>query len=88
MIVELPYEPGTFVKAIDTIDSDKRVEGYGTVVSYTVCSDKPNDFLVWVSGYKESWCGEYLPNEVTPLSEEEIEQLKKERGPKEEVTKE
>lgn len=86
MIVELPYEIGTYVKVIDTIGSDKRVEGIGSVAAYTV--SKPGDYMIWVSGYKESWCGEYLPNEVIPLSEEEIKKLYEERGLPSKPTKE
>lgn len=73
--VDLPYDYGTFMKAKDKETGD--VIFCGTVVAYTVCDD---GWLVWVSGYRESCCGEFLPEEVEPMTELEIEDLMKKYG--------
>jgi len=70
--LELPYNYGDFVKA-------KLPEGdflFGTVSAYN-CVVK-DGFLVCVSGYKQPICGDFIPSEVTLLTEEEINQLIKE----------
>lgn len=72
--VELPYDNGTFVKVVNPAFERKLPMDIGTVSGYTVFS--PSDFTVWVSGYKESWCGEYMLSEVEPMTDEEIKQLK------------
>lgn len=72
--VELPYDIGTFMKVFD---KDKNVEYCGTVAAYTICND---GWLVWVSGYKQAVTGEFLPEEVEPMTEEEISELKKKLG--------
>lgn len=74
--VELPYDIGTFVKVKE--EGFKDYNYFGTVASYTVVDE--DDYLIWVSGYKEACAGEYLPKEVTPMTDEEIEKLIKERG--------
>lgn len=75
--VELPYDNGTFVKITNPLFERKETLDIGTISGYTVFS--PSDFTVWVSGYKESWCGEYMLSEVEPMTDEEIKQLKLER---------
>ena len=72
--VTLPYDNGTFVKIVDPEFERKQPIEFGVVCGYTVFS--PTDFFIVVSGYKESWSGEYLPSEVIPLTEEEIKQIK------------
>lgn len=67
--VELPYDIGTFMKVKK---KNGEVEYYGTVAAYTVVDD---GWLVWVSGYKESVTGEYLPEEVELMTEKEVEGL-------------
>ena len=67
--VELPYDFGTFVK----VKWDERnVEYCGTVAAYTVTDE---GYLVWVSAYNESMTGEWLSRHVTPMTEEEIQEL-------------
>ena len=83
MKVELPYEIGAFVKVIEEeFERRNLVTGpkplYGSVVAYTVTSE--TEYLIWVSGYKEAWSGEFLQKEVIPLTEAEIEMLITERG--------
>lgn len=67
--VELPYDFGTFMKAKDF---DGNVECRGSIVGYTVTDE---GWLVWISAYKESFAGEYLPSMVEPMTEEEIEEM-------------
>lgn len=78
LTVKLPYTIGTFVKIINPKFKRKEPVDYGTVVAYEVCSQ--TDYYIWVSGYKEACCGEYLPEEVVPMTDEEIDELKKQRG--------
>lgn len=73
--ITLPYDSGTFVKIVNQAFERKQTLNIGTVSGYTVFS--PTDFTVFVSGYKEPWCGEYLPSEIVPLTEEEIKHQKK-----------
>ena len=75
--VELPYEKGTFVKIINPIFERKEPIDSGTIVGYNVFSS--TDITVFVSGYKESWCGEYMLSEIELMTDKEIEQLKAER---------
>lgn len=75
--VELPYDKGTFVKIINPLFKRKQPIEVGTIVGYNVCS--PTDITVYVSGYKESWFGEYMLSEIELMTDEEIEQLKLER---------
>lgn len=49
----------------------------GTVSAYTVFN---KGYSIWISGYKEPCSGEYSPEEVIPMTEEEIIKLKIERG--------
>lgn len=76
--VELPYDIGTFVKVVDPKFERKEPIYCGTVVAYTVGGE--HEYCIWVSGYKEACTGEYLPEEVIPMKDEEIENLIKERG--------
>ena len=67
--VDLPYDYGTFVK----VKCEKyQTEYCGTVAAYTVTDD---GYLVWVSAYKESMTGEWLPEHITPMTESEIQEL-------------
>ena len=72
--ITLPYDIGTFVKIVNQAFERKQTLDMGTVSGYSVFS--PTDFTVFVSGYKEPWCGEYLPSEIVPLTEEEIKHIK------------
>lgn len=74
--VELPYNQGAFVKITNPLFERKEPIEVGTIVGYYVFS--PTDIAVYVSGYKESWCGEYMLSEIELMTDEEIEQLKAE----------
>ena len=71
--ISLPYEIGTFVKVKTSLTNPTSF--MGTVSAYTVTH--PNEFLIWVSAYKDALAAECLPEEVVPLNESEIELLKK-----------
>ena len=77
--VEFPYDIGTFV----TIKKNKKI--LGTIVCYNCVDGSLTDepFLVVVSGYKDSWCGEYFLNEIEVASDKEVEEYKKRLGIKE-----
>ena len=66
--VECPYDIGTFVK----IKEDNSLTG--TIVGYTTFGHR--GMTVHISGFKESWYGEYLPDEIELMSDEEIAKLK------------
>lgn len=68
--VDLPYDYGTFVK-VKTKQSG--TVDYGTVAAYMVMDD---GWCIWVSGYRQSWCGEFLPEDIETMSELEIKELK------------
>lgn len=72
--VELPYDIGTFLKVKNAYG---KVEYCGTVAAYTVTDD---GWLVWVSGYKQPVGGECLPEQVEPMTAEEIDILKGEHN--------
>lgn len=71
MKCELPYKIGTFIRAKGKIDG---VQILGTVAAYELYDD---GYMIWVSGYRESICGVFLPEDVVPLTDEEIYELKK-----------
>jgi len=72
--ITLPYDKGTFVKIVNPEFERKNPIHIGTVSGYNVFS--PSEFTVWISGYKEPWCCEYLPTEIIPLTKDEINQIK------------
>ena len=72
--VELPYDEGTFIKIVNPLFDRKQPIDVGTVVGYNVFS--PTDITVHVSGYKESWYGEYMLSEIELMTDEEIKELK------------
>lgn len=69
--VRLPYGFGTFMKTI----RDGKVLFCGTVVGYTVAED---GLLIFISGYRIPQCGEFLLEEVVPMTDDEIKELIKE----------
>lgn len=72
--VELPYDIGTFVKINNPMFERKEPLDCGTIVSYSVFGS--TNMTVFVSGYKEPWCGEYMLSEIEIMTEEEIKELK------------
>lgn len=71
--VTFPYDIGTFVRV-------KKDNSIGTVACYSCVNGKAdsdgNQFTIFVSGYKDAWCGEYLLNMIEVLSEEEVKEVK------------
>lgn len=78
--VEFPYNIGTFVRIKPSFERKDCNDEIGTISCYNCVADKidcdGNQFCMVVSGYKESWCGEYLLQEIEPLTDEEIEVIK------------
>lgn len=70
--VEFPYDFDTFVKINNPQFERKNSIEYGTIVGYTLLSD---GITVHISGYKQPWGGEFLLDEITPLTEVEINSL-------------
>ena len=74
-----PYDIGTFVLVdLDTYDSrypKKLINRLGRVTCYQCVTEK-DAFMVMVSGYKNSWCGEYLLSEIRLATEEEVNTYK------------
>lgn len=70
----LPYKIGSFVE-VEKENNNYKL--YGEIVGYTVYEDS---ILVWVSGYKESWCGEFTLDEIKLLTDEEVKNLLNERS--------
>lgn len=57
-----PINTGTFV--VVQVGNTKRL---GTVACYQCVTEEDEEYVVMVSGYKESWCGEYLLSEVKDI---------------------
>lgn len=85
-IKEFPVDIGTFVivdhEYID-LDNPRNLLGrLGTIACYQCVDNNGDDFIVMVSGYKDSWCGEYLLSKVMIANDKQIEEYKKEMGMK------
>lgn len=82
-IREFPYNTGTFVvvdlDSYDENDPKTLLIRLGSIACYQ-CVD---ELVVMVAGYKDSWCGEYLLNEIKIATEEEVNKYKKLMGIKE-----
>ena len=72
--IELPYDIGTFVKITEPLFERKKPLLCGTIVGYSVFGQ--TDITIFVSGYKEPWCGEYMLSEIEIMDESEIKKLK------------
>ena len=62
LAVNLPYDIGTLVRL--------KVEPFGIASISGYCVFSETEYTVFVSGYKEPWCGEYLPSEIEPIREQ------------------
>ena len=69
--VNIPYDIGTFVKISKHWDGRDVI--YGTSVGF--CVFGPTDMTVFISAYKEAFCGEFALNEIELMSDEEVEEL-------------
>ena len=61
--ITFPVDIGTFVITDTSVDlnNPNNLKGnLGSISCYQCVDDKEDDFIVIVSGYKDSWCGEYL----------------------------
>lgn len=83
-IKEFPIDIGTFViinyENVDLNKSRNLLGRLGTIACYQCVDDEDDDFIVIVSGYKDSWCGEYLLSEIMIANDKQIEGYKKEMG--------
>lgn len=84
--VSFPYETGTFVKISNPEferkkDNSRYKDQIGTIACYNCVTGKEDgygeQYTVVVSGYKEAWCGEYLLHELTILTQDEIDSVKR-----------
>lgn len=71
-----PYNTGTFV-VIDhgKVDINRPETFYGrlgTISCYQYVDEENDGFVVMVSGYKDSWCGEYLLDQIRLATDEEL----------------
>lgn len=84
--VEFPYDIGVFVQVNDGVrghppdpkENWDDLGDIGTIACYNCVNDSKTDdkFVIGVSGYKQSWFGEYLLREIRVLNEEEVEIVK------------
>ena len=78
-----PYNTGTFVIVNeDNVDMTKPkalLGRLGSIACYQ-CVDEDDELLVMVSGYRDSWCGEYLLKEIRLATDLEVETYKKLMG--------
>ena len=85
-IREFPYNTGTFVvvdlDSYDENDSRTLLTRLGSIACYQ-CVNEDDELMVMVSGYKDSWCGEYLLNELKVATEEEVDKYEELMGIKE-----
>lgn len=83
--VTFPVDTGTFVitnhKDVDLSKPKALLGRVGTIACYQCVDSKENDeHIVIVSGYKDSWCGEYLLSELLIATEEQVKEYKKQMG--------
>lgn len=83
--VTFPISIGTFVivdhESVDLTQSKALHGRLGTISCYQCVDNKDNDdHIVMVSGYKDSWCGEYLLSELKIATDEQVDNYKKLKG--------
>ena len=83
--VTFPVDIGTFVivdhEGIDLTKPTSLLGRLGSISCYqSVDQDNDDDYIVMVSGYKDSWCGEYLLSEVLIATDEQIKAYEKQIG--------
>lgn len=75
-----PYNTGTFVVIdygkVDINRPETFYGRFGTIVCYQYVDEENDRFAVVVSGYKDSWCGEYLLDEIRLATDEELDTYK------------
>ena len=71
-----PYNTGTFVVIKDdNVDwnNPKSLLGrFGSIACYQCVDESDDQLMIMVSGYKDSWCGEYLLDDIRLATEDEI----------------
>ena len=71
-----PYNTGTFVvikdDSVDWNNPKSLLGRLGSIACYQCVDESDEQLMIMVSGYKDSWCGEYLLNDIRLATEEEI----------------
>lgn len=79
-----PVDIGTLVitdhKDVDLSQPGALLGRLGTISCYQCVTNKAEDYIVMVSGYKDSWCGEYLLSNLLIATNEQVAIYKKEMG--------
>ena len=79
-----PIDIGTYVivntDGIDLTNPKELVGRLGTVACYQCVDETDDEEIVMISGYKDSWCGEYLLSEIIIATEEQVNLYRKELG--------
>lgn len=78
-----PYNTGTFVIVNeDGVDMSKPKALLGRLgsIAYYQCVDEGEELMVMISGYKDTWCEEYLLKEIRLATDSEIDTYKKLMG--------
>lgn len=80
-----PVNIGTFVivdhKDVDLTNPNVLLGRFGSIECYQCVDDEDdNEYTVMVSGYKDSWCGEYLLSDVVIATEEQVKMYEKIMG--------
>lgn len=81
--ITFPVDIGTYVITNTDIDlnNPENLKGnLGSIACYQCVDDKENDFIVMVSGYKDSWCEEYLLSKLKIATDEQIKTYEKVMG--------
>lgn len=75
--ITFPVDIGTFVIVDDDDNSTRLLGRVGSISCYQCVDNKfDEDFIVMVSGYKDSWCGEYLLSKTRIATDDEIKEYK------------
>lgn len=75
--ITFPVDIGTFVITDTNVDlnNPKNLKGnLGSIACYQCVDDKEDDFIVMVSGYKDSWCGEYLLSKLKIATDKQVKE--------------
>lgn len=84
--IKFPYNTGTFVltdkENVDPNNPQSLLGRLGTIACYNCVDERDGDdnFLVVVSGFKDSWGGEYLISDIRLATESEVECYKQLKG--------
>ena len=75
--ITFPVDIGTFVITDTSVDlnNPNNLKGnLGSIACYQCVDNKEDDFIVMVSGYKDSWCGEYLLSNLKIATDKQVKE--------------